>query len=460
MLRRTLRVWLARTIAQKTSIELPLRPGHELSKSPEPQTPAAPGTRPLCVLVLTLVASLSPVLSAGAEGDDRALPTASLFVEVRLDAPRKLSGLKPGNSLEGAVERDVYSGDRRLIPAGSRVHLTVDSVKRRRRVRNRYQPWLAQLFTPRYEHFPSFLSASFFPPDGPEISVRASLVSVIHPVELCAQSTAAAQTGETNPMPPNRTEEKKEAEQQTSRAGPRLILEADRPASGGLAATASEATSEATSEANGANSHGQAHPPMPATSAAAGAPVRLILLSPVSASKNHPGDSFYAQLLEPVRLSSGTTLPEGTIVEGRVTRRVPPRWFSRPGSLNLTFTGLTLPGGARSDIAASLAEAEVEKGSQMRMDSEGGLRGGNPGRARVLIDLGVTAGIAKVTDDSFQLVAEALLSTATDASTAGSARLAAAAFSGLYLISRHGRDVVLPKYTEMDMRFDQPRSVP
>jgi len=128
--------------------------------------------------------------------------------------------------------------------------------------------------------------------------------------------------------------------------------------------------------------------------------------------------------------------------------------------LNVTFTGLTLPSGVRSGIAASLVEAEVEKGSQMRMDSEGGLMGGNPGIAHVLIDLGVTAGIAKVTDDSFQLVAETLLSTATDASTAGSARLAAAAFSGLYLISRHGRDVILPKYTEMDMRFDQPRSVP
>jgi len=456
MLRHTLRIWFARAIVQRTSVESPFRSRHELSKSPELQAQAvARGTRPLYVLVLTLVASLSPVPSRGADGDNSALPTARLFVEVRLDAPRKLSGLKPGSSLEGAVERDVYSGDRRLIPAGSRVHLTVDSVKRRRRVRNRYRPWLAQLFASRHENFPAFRSGSFSLPDGSEISVRVSLVAAIHPVEVSAQSNAAAQAREANPILRNRTEEKKDAKQQISRAGPRLILEADRPASGGLAATASEGTSEA----NGANSHGQAHPPMPAT-LAGGAPARLILLTPVSASKNHPGDSFYAQLLEPARLSSGTTLPEGTIIEGRVARRVPPRWLSRPGSLNVTFTGLTLPSGVRSGIAASLVEAEVEKGSQMRMDSEGGLRGGNPGIAHVLIDLGVTAGIAKVTDDSFQLVAETLLSTATDASTAGSARLAAVALSGLYLISRHGRDVILPKYTEMDMRFDQPRSVP
>jgi hypothetical protein len=68
----------------------------------------------------------------------------------------------------------------------------------------------------------------------------------------------------------------------------------------------------------------------------------------------------------------------------------------------------------------------------------------------------VTGGFAKVSDDSFQLIAEALISTATDASTAGSARLVGAAFSALYLITRHGRDVILPKYTKMDITFDRP----
>ena len=111
MLRRTLRISLDRANAQKTSAELPLRPCHELSESPELQAQAvARGTRLLCVLILTFVASLSPVFSAGADRDDRAFPGASLFVDVRLDAPRKLSGLKPGSSLEGAVKRYPGSG--------------------------------------------------------------------------------------------------------------------------------------------------------------------------------------------------------------------------------------------------------------------------------------------------------------------------------------------------------------
>ena len=90
------------------------------------------------------------------------------------------------------------------------------------------------------------------------------------------------------------------------------------------------------------------------------------------------------------------------------------------------------------------------------MDSEGRLSGEGPSKVRFLIDLGVTGGISKVTDDSFQLIAEALISTATDASTAGGAKIVAAALSGLYLITRHGRDVSLPPYTRMEISFDRP----
>jgi hypothetical protein len=124
--------------------------------------------------------------------------------------------------------------------------------------------------------------------------------------------------------------------------------------------------------------------------------------------------------------------------------------------LYLTFTKIALPTGRGAALPASLAGAEVDQRSRITMNSEGGLRGGSPGKARLLIDIGVTGGFAKVSDDSFQLIAEALISTATDASTAGSARLVGAAFSALYLITRHGRDVILPKYTKMDITFDRP----
>jgi len=75
------------------------------------------------------------------------------------------------------------------------------------------------------------------------------------------------------------------------------------------------------------------------------------------------------------------------------------------------------------------------------------------------INIGVTAGIAKEVDDGAQLIIEAIVSTATDASTAGTTRIIASCVSGIYIVSRRGRDVVLPRFTEMDIALDRPLSV-
>ena len=97
--------------------------------------------------------------------------------------------------------------------------------------------------------------------------------------------------------------------------------------------------------------------------------------------------------------------------------------------------------------------------SHTRMDAEGRLRGEPPGKAWMAINLGVTAGISKEVDDGVQLLIEALVSTATDASTAGTARILSSCVSGVYMATRHGRDVVLPRFTEMDISLDRPVSL-
>jgi hypothetical protein len=71
------------------------------------------------------------------------------------------------------------------------------------------------------------------------------------------------------------------------------------------------------------------------------------------------------------------------------------------------------------------------------------------------INLGVTAGFAKVADDGMQLVIEAIISTATDVSTAGTGRIVAGCVSAIYLATRHGRDVIIPRFTEMDISLDR-----
>jgi len=160
-----------------------------------------------------------------------------------------------------------------------------------------------------------------------------------------------------------------------------------------------------------------------------------------------------------VLLNEQLVLPAGTLFEGSVIKRTPPRRLSRAGSLYLTFTHLSLPSGNRFPIAASLAGAELDRRSHTRIDAEGGLHGERPGKAWMAINLGMTAGISKEVDDGLQLVIEALVSTATDASTAGAARIVSSCVSGIYLATRHGRDVVLPRFTEMDIALDRPLSL-
>jgi hypothetical protein len=186
---------------------------------------------------------------------------------------------------------------------------------------------------------------------------------------------------------------------------------------------------------------------------------KILLLGDVSASKSKPGDVVQSRLIEPVLLSSRVVLPAGTLVEGKVVKKTPPRWGSRAGSLALAFTGLTLPGGNMIPIAASLTGAELDRRSHTRIDSEGQLRGEHPGKAWMAINIGVTAGVAKEADDTFQLIFEAIVSTATDASTAGTARIIASCASGIYMVTRHGRDVIVPRFTEMDISLDRPLSV-
>jgi hypothetical protein len=191
----------------------------------------------------------------------------------------------------------------------------------------------------------------------------------------------------------------------------------------------------------------------------AGTQAKVILLRDISASKNHAGDSFQARLVEPVFLESRVLLPEGTLFEGTVLKSQAPRTLSRSGSILFRFTNMTTPGGINTSIATSVAGVQVSQRSHTVIDSEGRMHGDRPGKAWMVINLGTAAGIAKEVDDVTQLIIEALISTATDASTAGTARIVSTCASAIFMLTRHGRDVVLPKYTQMKLVFNRPGDV-
>jgi hypothetical protein len=382
---------------------------------------------------------------------DLALPS-SVYVKVQLEKSVKVSALKTGDVIDGKLAQDVCSGERALFPAGSQVHLTVDQLGRRRRVPNDHWPWVVKAFTPRYENYPTFQSATISLPDGKEVPLRVSLIFINRETELRAQAQkkkSAAPPADANAavdLLPSQTGTKNAGSEKTgsksAALGPIVTLGAATPTET-LAVPASPS----------------AVLPGPMT-LAAGTRAKIILLDGVSASQSRPGDFFRARLVEPVRLDSAVVLPEGTLLGGKVVARTPPRMLSRAGSLLLSFTNLTLPGRAGIPAVASVTAAELDQSSHTKIDPEGKLHGDRPGKAWMLMNVGVTAGIAKVADDGTQLLIEAIVETATDASTAGSAKIVAACASGVFMLTRHGRDVVLPKFTEMEITFDRPVSLP
>jgi len=382
---------------------------------------------------------------------------SSVYVKVQLANTVKVSHLKTGDVIEGKLIQDVYSGNHELFPAGCAVHLTVDKLGRRRRVPNDHWPWVVKAFTPRHENYPTFQSATVTLPDGREAPLRVSLIFINREIEVHARAKtktnkkapeSAANAGPSPVPAPTGSNDAASTRSAKKLLGAVITLEASNP---------NEVLTTKTSAVAPGEGPGTALPG-PVT-LAAGTQAQIILLGGVSASKSRPGDSFQARLVEPVRADSKVVLPEGTLLRGKVVSRTPPRMLSRAGSILLVFTDMTLPGRADIPLAASVTAVELDQRSRTKIDPEGKMHGDRPGRAWMAINIGVTAGIAKEADDTLQLIIEAFVSTATDASTAGVGRIVATCASGLFILTRHGRDVVLPRFTEMNIMLDRPLSL-
>jgi hypothetical protein len=367
---------------------------------------------------------------------------SGLYLKVKLNGQVKLSKLKQGDVLEGNLARDVYSTDRELFPAGSSVRLTVDHMERRKRIPNDHWPGVIRLFTPRHENHPVFKTATVTGANG-DSSLQASLISISRLREVRAQAKKKGSGPQAGNVEVSSSNSSRGSQKNVP---PTIILEAlgeNQPSSSSSAESAAS---------NPPDLSGMEILP-------AGTTCKILLLGDVSASKSKAGDVVQARFLEPVVVNSRVVLPAGTLVEGAVVKKTPPRWASRAGSIALTFTGLMLPGGNLMPISASLTGAELDRRSHTRIDPEGQLHGERPGKAWMAINIGVAAGIAKEADDTFQLIFEAIVSTATDASTAGTARIIATCATGIYLVTRHGRDVVVPRFTEMNIALDRPLSL-
>lgn len=372
-----------------------------------------------------------------------------LYVKVHVRATLKVSALKPGQVVHGIVAEPVYSGSSELFPAGSAVSMKVERTQRRRRPPNDHWPWEIKLFTPRHENYPIFESGLVSTPAGSQVRLHLSLISIERERHVRISSARKKSNGGV---------EQTQSNQNTGSANART----QKAFSDELTFTFEAAERDAPRDERAGNGSS----PTNSLSAAAiqdlavGEHAKIVLLDPLTASKGRPGERFRARVIAPVTSGGIIIVPEGSLLEGHIARVVPPRWLSRSGSLLLNFDGLMLAGSKPASVSASIVGIDLDRRSHTKIDSEGVLRGAHPGKLWTLINLGTTGGIAKVSDDGLQLVIEAVVSTATDVSTAGTGRIAASCASAIFMITRHGRDVVLPKYTEMNIVFNRSVAVP
>src|SRR5437879_2242520 len=116
---------------------------------------------------------------------------------------------------------------------------------------------------------------------------------------------------------------------------------------------------------------------------------RAYLLNALRSSSNHEGDTFQAELAEPVRVG-GRVFPPRSVVEGTVARSVAPRMLSRAGSLYLRVDRIVPVDGEPVRVGGSLSAAEATAQARFALDEEGTLHGRKPGIVNGLVDLGYT----------------------------------------------------------------------
>lgn len=372
-----------------------------------------------------------------------------LYLEVRLDRSVRVASLKPGDVVEGELARDAYSSDRKVFSAGSAVCLFVDHIYRQPKARKDHWPWVVQAFAPRREKVPSFREAIISVPGTGQTVLEVSLISVGTKRPIFAQTDQHNHSDDTVAMI------------RAHSAAPSSYAATDLTSDHLHKIRRTLISLQAREAGNDALTRSAGSMSVPASfsqtiTVPAGTNCRVLLLNSVSSSKSHAGDVVQARLLEPVLSGQEVTLPVGSRFEGTVLRTLPPRWLSRPGSLTFTFTRVTLPDGSWFPLSAALTEVDLSGGSHTKIDAEGRLHGERPGLKWMLINGGVAGGIAKEVDDGTQLAIEAILSGATDASTAGTARIAGTIVSGVFMLSRHGRDVILPNFSTMDVTLTRP----
>jgi hypothetical protein len=337
------------------------------------------------------------------------------FLQVELAQRVDWKHLAHNSRVEGRLTLPVLSGHEIVIPTGTKIELTIDSVGKAGEA-GRWKKAgnaVVRAFNPLEKSHPT------------EYVIHVSKTALAGPQGRLAVAATALRSGHTAMIEPRRGKTPGAAKSHQT-----VLLQLDEklqwPASAVLRVKSADAAEKRRAHA--------------------------FLLTEVSASHSKEGDPFQARLAEPVSLGEHW-FEAGSLLEGKVGRSTPPRMLSRAGALYLRIDRITSPAGISMDSSGTLAGVEADGRAKYALDEEGGLRGLKPGVTNALVDLSIAFALGKVTDDIAETPIRAVGAAMSNAAVANAARYFGLGASAVFLVTRHGRDVRLPRYSEIEIDF-------
>ena len=360
--------------------------------------------------------------------------------------------------LDGRLLRPVYSGERLLLPQGTKVHVVVDRTEKRKLKRKPSTGTLDRMERARNLKFGAptayqvFLRPAMLTlPDGAKREMKVSFIRggdvvSLHPkgsdIKLGNSSIAGGAVQDVKDKAAEVKDAKKTAKESIDKyRHPQVTLRLDEAA---IFTALPAAPAPASSRRETITI------PM-------GTRARLVLLNTLNTSQNKLGEQFLARLEEPIKQDGRMILPQGCLFQGRIARVTAPRRLSRAGSIQLVFESVSLPEGDVQKVVASLGAVEADAKQAVKMDDEGGLKGGSQNKKRAIAAAAVAIAVGQAVDELTSAPIEAAIGAAAGGAVGPIIGVATGIF---FYLAAKGKDVEILEQTELEITFGRPLTIP
>jgi hypothetical protein len=209
-----------------------------------------------------------------------------------------------------------------------------------------------------------------------------------------------------------------------------------------------------------------------------GSVVYARLLTPLDSATDKRDMPVEAVLTQPLfSASKKLLLPQGSMLHGSVIEVQPAGKMHHNGELRVSFRSLGLPEGSTREVYGSLQGLDVARGTNLKLDSEGGAAVTNPKTRYLATALSLAAASTSIAGDKehglnragsdggqrtvsggagLRAVGAVLGATVQSRTFASALGFYGAGMSVYYHFFTHGRDVYLPKHTPMEIGFGKP----